>query len=82
MQQLIIAPAETSEGLSPAAVGATVAYALLGVVLLVVFTWIVSALFRLDFRRELLEDHNPALGLAFAGGAIAIAIIIGATILS
>ena len=60
----------------------TIVYAVLGVVLLMVFAWIVNRIFRLDLRRELIEDQNIGLGLAFAGTAVAIAIIIAATILS
>ena len=60
----------------------TIVYAVLGVVLLMVFAWIVNSIFRLDLRRELIEDQNIGLGLAFAGTAVAIAIIIAATILS
>ena len=54
----------------------TIVYAVLGVVLLM------NRIFRLDLRRELIEDQNIGLGLAFAGTAVAIAIIIAATILS
>ena len=60
----------------------TIVYAVLGVVLLMVFAWIVNSIFRLDLRRELIEDQNIGLGLAFAGTAVAIAIIIAATLLS
>ncbi|MBO3724244.1 DUF350 domain-containing protein [Actinomyces bowdenii] len=60
----------------------TVAYAVLGVALLIAFAWAFNRIFRLDLRRELIEDQNPGLGIAFAGVAIAIAIIIAATILS
>ena len=60
----------------------TVVYAVLGVVLLMVFALLVNRIFRLDLRRELIEDQNIGLGVAFAGTALAIAIIIAATILS
>ena len=60
----------------------TVVYALLGVILLMVFALLVNRIFRLDLRRELSEDQNIGLGAAFAGTALAIAIIIAATILS
>ena len=53
----------------------TVVYAVLGVVLLMVFALLVNRIFRLDLRRELIEDQNIGLG-------VAIAIIIAATILS
>ena len=51
----------------------TIVYAVLGVVLLMVFAWIVNSIFRFDLRRELIEDQNIGLGLAFAGTAVAIA---------
>ena len=54
----------------------TVLYAVLGV------AWLINLIFKLDLRRELIEDQNPGLGLAFAGTAIAIAIIIAATIIA
>jgi len=60
----------------------TIVYAVLGVVLLMVFALLVNRIFRLDLRRELIEDQNIGLGVAFAGTALAIAIIIAATILS
>jgi len=58
----------------------TIVYAVLGVVLLMVFALLVNRIFRLDLRRELIEDQNIGLGLAFAGTALAIAIIIAATL--
>ena len=60
----------------------TIVYAVLGVVLLMVFALLVNRIFRLDLRRELIEDQNIGPGLAFAGTAVAIAVIIAATILS
>ena len=60
----------------------TIVYAVLGVVLLMVFALLVNRIFRLDLRRELIEDQNIGRGVAFAGTALAIAIIIAATILS
>ena len=71
-----------ASGLDAASLASTVAYAVLGVLLLMVFTWAINTIFKLDLRRELIEDQNIGLGLAFAGTAIAIAIIIAATIVS
>ncbi|WP_126381823.1 DUF350 domain-containing protein [Actinomyces howellii] len=59
---------------------ATVVYAVLGVALLMLFAWVVNTVFRLDLRRELIEDQNTGLGVAFAGTAVAIALIIAATV--
>ena len=54
----------------------------ISLILLMVFAWAINTIFKLDLRRELIEDQNIGLGLAFAGTAIAIAIIIAATIVS
>ena len=70
----------SSVGLTWESILATVVYAVLGVVLLMVFTWAVNKAFGLDLRRELIEDQNVGLGVAFAGTAIAVAIIVSATI--
>ena len=71
-----------ASGLDALSLASTVAYAVLGVLLLMVFTWAINTNFKLDLSRELIEDQNIGLGLAFAGTAIAIAIIIAATIVS
>lgn len=71
-----------ASGLDALSLASTVAYAVLGVLLLMVFTWAINTIFKLDLRRELIEDQNIGLGVAFAGTALAIAIIIAATILS
>ena len=71
-----------ASGLDAASLASTVAYVVLGVLLLMVFAWVINTIFKLDLRRELIEDQNIGLGLAFAGTAIAIAIIIAATIVS
>ena len=84
MQQMTILAQSTASpsGLDWPSLLSTLLYAALGVVLLMVFAWIINTVFRLDLRRELIEDQNTGLGVAFAGTAIAIAIIIAATILS
>ncbi|SPT54158.1 Domain of Uncharacterised Function (DUF350) [Actinomyces bovis] len=76
----LLLPTSLGAGLDGISLLATVVYALLGMVLLL-FAVFASKVFRLDLRRELLEDQNPALGTAIGGMAIAIAIIIAATIL-
>ncbi|MDO4242991.1 MAG: DUF350 domain-containing protein [Actinomyces sp.] len=79
---MMVAAQETASasGLDWQTLLATVVYALLGFALLMLFAWVVNAVFRLDLRRELIEDQNTGLGLAIAGAAVAIAIIIAATI--
>lgn len=69
-----------SVGLAWESLLSTVVYAILGILLLMVFAWLINKAFGLDLRRELIEDQNVGLGVAFAGMAIAIAIIISATI--
>lgn len=69
-------------GLTWMSVAATVAYALLGVVMMLVFMWLANVLFKLNLRSELVKDNNVGLGVAVAGMAIAIAIIIAGTISS
>ena len=71
-----------ASGLDALSLAGTVAYAILGVLLLMVFAWAINTIFKLDLRRELIEDQNIGLGLAFAGTDIAISIIIAATIVS
>ncbi|MDO4712740.1 MAG: DUF350 domain-containing protein [Candidatus Saccharibacteria bacterium] len=78
---IMIQKSETS-GLSLEVFLATVAYAFLGMVLLMLFAAVINRLFRLDLRKELVEDNNVGLGAAVGGVAIAIAIIIAGTILS
>lgn len=80
----LTAPTQSADiaGLAWQPLLSTVVYAVIGVVLLMLFAWVVNVVFKLDLRRELIEDQNPGLGLAFAGTMIAIAIIIAGTIIS
>ncbi len=64
------------------AIGATVVYAVLGIVILVGAVVALNAMFKLDLHRELIEEHNVAAAVVIAGLALAVAIIIGATIAS
>lgn len=84
MQTLATIMIQKSEasGLSLEVFLATIAYALLGIVLLMLFAATLNRLFRLDLRKELVEDNNIGLGVAVGGVAIAMAIIIAGTILS
>lgn len=59
----------------------TIFYALLGIFLMIVSTVAFDKLFKLDLHKELVEDENIAFGVLFAGVAIAIAIIIAASII-
>lgn len=70
----------TSTGLSLQAIIASILYSLLGLFLMVAFIYMVDRIFQLNFRKELMEDHNVALGALFAGIAIAVSIIIASAI--
>ncbi|MDO4684208.1 MAG: DUF350 domain-containing protein [Candidatus Saccharibacteria bacterium] len=67
-------------GLSWEAFLGTILYAVLGMVLFMAFVSIVNMIYKLDVRKELVKDNNIALGIALAGVAIALAIIIAGTI--
>ncbi|MDO4781430.1 MAG: DUF350 domain-containing protein [Candidatus Saccharibacteria bacterium] len=69
-------------GLTWTAVAATVVYALLGVALMALCMWLANVVFKLNLRHELVKDNNVGLGVAVAGMAVAIAIIIAGTISS
>lgn len=67
-------------GLSWEAFLGTILYAVLGMVLFMAFVSVVNMIYKLDVRKELVKDNNIALGVALAGVAIALAIIIAGTI--
>jgi uncharacterized membrane protein YjfL (UPF0719 family) len=58
----------------------TAAYAGLGIFLMVGSILLANILFKLDLRKELIEDQNNAFAILFAGIAIAISIIIASSI--
>lgn len=72
----------SSNGLTLAAFASTLLYTALGLLIMFVAIWLTNTLFHLNIRKELSQDNNVAYGVAIAGFAIAIAIIIGATISS
>ena len=67
-------------GLTWVSLLSTIVYALLGCVLLIVFAVITNYIFKLKIRDELVKDNNVGMGIAIAGMAVAIAIIIAGTI--
>lgn len=69
-----------ANGLSWEAFVGTMLYSLLGMALLVVSVSVINVIFKLDVRKELMKDNNVAFGIAIAGMAIALAIIIAGTI--
>jgi putative membrane protein len=72
----------TSNGLTVAAFASTLLYTTLGLLIMLVAVWVINTAFKLNIKRELSKENNVAYGVAIAGFAIAIAIIIGATISS
>lgn len=67
-------------GFMPQVIYATVFYSFLGLVLMLLSLAIFDKAFKLQLRKELVEEHNVAFGVLFAGVAIAISIIIAASI--
>lgn len=67
-------------GLTVEAFIATVAYSLLGIVLLVATVVAVNMIFGLNVKKELIHDNNIAVGMMVAGLSVSIAIIIAGTI--
>lgn len=61
-------------------IAATIFYACLGVCLMVLFLVFVDKVFKLDLKKELVEDENVAYGIMIAGVAIGISIILAASI--
>lgn len=78
---MITLGAET-QGLTLEAFTATILYSFLGIFIMVLAIVAVNSLFKLDLHKELVKENNTAFGVLIGCVAIAIAIIIGATILS
>ena len=60
--------------------GLIAAYALVGVVIMVGCALLCNLILKFDLKKELLEDHNRALGTTLGGLFIGIAIIVAASI--
>lgn len=60
--------------------GLIAAYAVIGVLIMIGCVLLSNYIFKLDLRKELLHDHNPAAGMMLAGLFIAISIIVAASI--
>ena len=61
-------------------IGATLLYAVMGMLLMLIFMAVFDKLFKLNLHKELVEDQNQAFGTLLGGVAIGIAIIIAASI--
>lgn len=69
-----------THGLSTEAFVATLAYALLGIFIMLLAITLVNKMFNLDVQRELVKENNTAFGVLFGCMTIAISIIIASTI--
>ena len=58
----------------------SIVYTLLGLVLMIVSVTVVNAIFNLNLKKEILDEHNVASGIVLAGIFISIAIIIASAI--
>lgn len=56
-------------------------YSLIGVLIMLGCVLLSNYIFKLDIRKELLHDHNPAVGMMLGGLFIAVAIIVAASII-
>lgn len=61
--------------------GLIAAYSVIGVLVMIGCALLANYIFKLNIRKELLEDHNVAFGVMLAGLFIAIAIIVAASII-
>lgn len=60
--------------------GLIAAYSVIGVLVMIGCVLLSNFIFKLDLRKELLIDHNPAVGTMLAGLFIAVSIIVAASI--
>lgn len=57
-------------------------YSVIGVLIMIGCALLSNHIFKLNIRKEILEDQNTAFGIMVAGLFIAIAIIIAASVIS
>jgi uncharacterized membrane protein YjfL (UPF0719 family) len=58
----------------------TIAYSVIGIIIMISSIILFDRAFKLELHKELVEEHNTAFGLVIAGMSIAIAIIIASSI--
>lgn len=61
--------------------GLIAAYSVVGVLIMIGCALLSNYVFKLNMKKELLDDHNMAFGVMLAGLFIAIAIIVAASII-
>lgn len=69
-----------NSGLQTNLILGSIVYTLLGLVLMVVCVSAVNMFFKLNLKKEILDEHNVASGIVLAGIFISIAIIIASAI--
>ncbi len=62
--------------------GLIAVYSVIGVLIMLGCALLSNHVFRLNIRKEILEEHNTAFGIMVAGLFIAIAIIVAASVVS
>lgn len=60
--------------------GLIAAYSIIGVLIMIGCVLLSNYVFKLDLKKELIDDHNPAVGTMLAGLFIAVSIIVAASI--
>jgi putative membrane protein len=65
--------------ISLSALTGTITYTVLGIILMLLGITAANYIFRLDLRKELIQDQNVAFGVLIGGCAIGIGIIIAAS---
>lgn len=58
----------------------TVFYSVLGMLLMWFFLWVSEKITHFSIKKEIVEEHNVAMGIIIAGAFIGMAIIIAAAI--
>jgi putative membrane protein len=58
----------------------SVVYSFLGLILMILFLFLMDKILKLEFRKELIEDQNVAIGIMIAGVCIGLSIIIASAI--
>jgi putative membrane protein len=61
--------------------GLIAAYSVIGVLIMIGCALLSNYIFKLNMKKELLDEHNMAFGVMLAGLFIAIAIIVAASII-
>lgn len=58
----------------------SIVYSVMGLLWMFLAVAVADKMFKINFRKEVLQEHNSSVGILFAGISIAIGIIIAAAI--